>query len=280
METDPSIKSGTLYIAATPIGNLGDMSERLYSLLKTTGIVASEDTRVSLKLLTLAGSKARCISLHKFNEKRSSEEVIRLLKQGETVTLVSDAGTPAISDPGYLLVNAAHEAGIEVIALPGPSAVIAACSISGFDCSRFFFAGFLPRKEQEITELLQIYSEYEGAFVFFETPHRLKETLLLMEKILEDSARICLCKEISKKFEGVFRGRISEVISKLDIKGDPLGEWTCLIERIYLRKQVVKQESREISVQEVMDYFKVNRNKASKILSIITGQLKQDLYRK
>lgn len=266
---------GLIYVAATPIGNLEDMSARLLRILGMADVVACEDTRVSMKLLEMTNSKARLVSHHKFNENKTLEDLVVSAESGKTVVLISDAGTPCISDPGYKLIEKAHERGVEVRVLPGPSSVIAAASVSGFDCSSFMFLGFLPRKEEELIRLLESTGEFKGAVVFLESPQRLLDTVICLKEILSSDTRLCLCKEMSKKHEAIHRGTLAEMEEWLREK-EILGEWVCLLNQIVFKK--VSGSSKGLSVEEVAAYFNLPRSKASKIISLITGKSRKEIY--
>ena len=176
---------GTLYLCPTPIGNLSDMTERVLEVLRSVDVIACEDTRTSLGLLSHYEIKKPLISYHKFNEQERSPELIRRLQgtadqPGENIALISDAGMPAISDPGQILVRKCHEAGIPVTALPGPCAFVTALALSGLDSRRFSFEGFLPTDKKEREEVLEALKTARGTTIFYEAPHRLKDTLKLL----------------------------------------------------------------------------------------------------
>lgn len=205
-----------LYIVPTPIGNLKDMTERAIEILKECDLVAAEDTRHTLKLMNYFDIKTQLISYHKFNEKMRSEEIINeILMNDKNVAIVTDAGTPCISDPGYEIVKAAREHGIEVIGLAGASAAIIALSIAGINTEKFAFYGFLPRKKSEIEEeLKKILHNPIKTFVIYESPKRI---IKLVESIKEHmpNAVLCVCKELTKLYENSFYGNIDFVIEQL-----------------------------------------------------------------
>lgn len=276
MNSDKNISGeGIIYVAATPIGNLEDMSSRLLRILAEADVVACEDTRVSMKLLELAKSRARLVSHHKFNENKTIDELLFFVESGKTLVLISDAGTPCISDPGYKLVEKAHEKGIPVRVLPGPSSVISAASVSGFDCTSFMFLGFLPRKEEELIRFLESTAEFKGAVIFLESPQRLKDTVACLREILSPGTQICLCKEMSKRHEEIHRGTLNEVWQWLE-KREVLGEWVCLLDRIVFKTSL--DAPKALSVEEVASYFNLPRSKASKIISLITGKSRKEIY--
>lgn len=223
--------AGNLFVVATPIGNLRDLSPRALEVLRSADLIAAEDTRHTLKLLTHFDVKARLISYHKFNEEEQSEKILDAIQvERKNVALVSDAGTPGISDPGYLLVKRARERGIPVFGIPGPSAAIAALSISGLPAMRFVFHGFPPEtgaKRRDYVRRLRA-SEVR-THVFYESPRRI---LALMEVIEEEypNARVCVCSELTKFFERSDTGPIAEVVQRL--KENPnleRGEYTVVL---------------------------------------------------
>ena len=229
---------GTLYIVGTPIGNLSDMSERAIQTLENVDYVACEDTRVSINLLRHFGINKKLVSYHKFNEKGKSNRIIDDLKSGVSVALVSDAGCPCISDPGSILVNEAILNGIEVIAIPGPSAVITSLMVSGMDTTSFTFYGFLERENKKITESLEkIKNDSSNIAVIYESPKRIIKTLEKIKEVL-DNPKVCLCNDLTKKFEKKYYGLINEVIDELNNNPNhELGEYVLLIEKNVVDKE-------------------------------------------
>lgn len=232
---------GTLYIVGTPIGNLSDMSTRAIETLENADYIACEDTRVSINLLRHFGINKKLVSYHKFNEKGKSNSIIDDLKNGQNVALVSDAGCPCISDPGSILVSEAIENNIEVIAIPGPSAVITSLMTSGMDTISFTFYGFLERENKKITESLEkIKNDSSNIAVIYESPKRIIKTLEKINEIL-DNPKVCLCNDLTKKFEKKYYGLTSEVLEKLNNNPNhELGEYVLLIE-----KNVVDEENKD-----------------------------------
>ena len=222
------ISSSVLYVVATPIGNLEDISQRALKILREVDIVAAEDTRVSRVLLDRYDIKTPMFSLHKFNERKRGDFFVEKLLGGKNVALISDAGTPCISDPGFMLVKHAHDSGITVTSVCGPSSVMAALSICGYDLSNFSFIGFLP-KAREGKKVLEDIISQGGTYVFFESPKRVKKTVKTICDI-EGSVDVCLCNDLSKKFERVYRGRASDVLNELIANEHAeKGEYTCVI---------------------------------------------------
>lgn len=196
-----------LYVLATPIGNLGDLSERAAAVLRAATLIAAEDTRTTGKLTRLVGSRARLISLTEHNVVQRAPELLAAAQQS-TVVLVSDAGTPVVADPGGRLVEAAHAAGVPVVAVPGPSALVAALSVSGFEGADVHFLGFLPRRASERRARLERAAETAGVLVLFESPNRVAATLSELAAALGDP-EVCVCRELTKVHEEAVRGRAS-----------------------------------------------------------------------
>ncbi len=196
---------GTLYVVATPIGNLADSSPRSVEVLRAADIVACEDTRTSRTLLAHHGIDARTIALHAHNEREAGEKLLRALHDGQSVALVSDAGTPGVSDPGALLVAAAHREGIRVVALPGPNAAIAAWSAAGFAAPGFQFVGFLPAKKNALKEL-----DVPWPLILYEAPHRVLATVTAMLEQFGPERELAIAREISKKFEEIARMKLAD----------------------------------------------------------------------
>lgn len=218
-------KVGTLYLVATPIGNLEDVTLRALRVLGEVSLVAAEDTRTARKLLSHHGVSARLVSYNEHNMKRRTPELLRALGEGD-VAFVSEAGMPAISDPGYELAAAAAGAGYKVSPLPGPSAVAAAVAASGLAAREYTFAGFLPRRSKARRELLARLGNEPGAIVFFESPHRLRAALADLAAALGER-RIAVCRELTKLYEEIFRGTAADA---LEYFGEPRGEFTVVVE--------------------------------------------------
>ena len=198
--------TGTLYVVATPIGNLADSSPRSIDILRAAVIVACEDTRTSRTLLAHHGIDARMIALHAHNEREAGEKLLRALREGGDVALVSDAGTPAVSDPGALLVAAAHREGLRVIPLPGPSAAIAAYSASGFVADTFQFVGFLAAKKKNAFQELDV----PWPVILYEAPHRVLKTVTALLERFGPERELVIAREMSKKFEEVARMKLAD----------------------------------------------------------------------
>jgi 16S rRNA (cytidine1402-2'-O)-methyltransferase len=226
--------SGTLYIVATPIGNLEDITLRAIRVLKEVSVIAAEDTRETGILLAHHQIHTPLTSYHDFNKEEKAPVLIVKLKEGASIALVSDAGTPTISDPGYFLINQAILAGIVISPIPGPSATIAALSISGLPTDRFAFEGFIAKKKAARVKRLMAIASDSRTFIFYESPYRVLDLLTDMNAVL-GSRKIVIGREMTKKFEEVIRGDIAEVLEKL--KGrNLLGEFTLVVEGMREKK--------------------------------------------
>lgn len=209
-----SDQSGVLHVVSTPIGNLKDISQRALDVLNEASFVFCEDTRVTGKLKSLFGFKATLRSCYEHNELGRVSEILHLLEQGHSVALVSDAGTPTISDPGFRLIRACQEAGFRVSPIPGPSALIAALSISGFPSDSFYFGGFLPPKKGKRRAEIQHAISLNTTVIWYESTHRILSSLELLEEITPTS-EIFLARELTKLYEDTLRGTVAEVRSML-----------------------------------------------------------------
>jgi len=216
------IQSGTLYVVATPIGNIDDLSPRAREVLAEVSLVAAEDTRHAGQLLTRLGISARLVSLHEHNEAQRSDELLALLKTGSSIALVSDAGTPLISDPGYRLLAAARAAGLPVSPIPGCCALIAALSVAGLPTDRFLFEGFLPARRAARLARLGELAGVGPTLVFYESAHRLPETLVDAISVLGESRPAAVGRELTKLHETIYRGSLADVLGA--VKADPGGE--------------------------------------------------------
>lgn len=259
--------SGTLYIVATPIGNLSDITRRAERVLSECDAVAAEDTRRTLGLLSHLGIKKQLISYYEPKEEQAIPGIIKLLTEGKSVALVTDGGTPAISDPGYRLVKVAHEAGIRVIPIPGPSALTAALSAAGIPTDRFTFAGFLPSKSSARKKALSDLKDRTDTLVFYESPNRLLDFLADALSILGDRETV-IFREITKIHEEQIRGTISAIIELL--KGKAIkGEITVLIRG---KKQTIE----EFSENEVKDLIREALKTYDRTLSQIASDLARE----
>jgi 16S rRNA (cytidine1402-2'-O)-methyltransferase len=205
------MKAGVLYVVATPIGNMGDISARAREILATVGVVAAEDTRHSALLLRELGLERPLVSLHEHNERARAAELVGRLRAGENIALISDAGTPLISDPGYALLQTALEAGITVSPVPGPSAAVAALSASGLPSDRFCFEGFLPSRVSARRRRLEQLAAETRTLVIYEAPHRIAACLADLAAVCGESRRACVARELTKHFETFYRGSLGEL---------------------------------------------------------------------
>jgi 16S rRNA (cytidine1402-2'-O)-methyltransferase len=221
-----SVEPGTLYIVSTPIGNLSDITFRAVHILKEVDLIAAEDTRLTSILLRHYEISTKTISFHSYNQNRQTPLVLNLLKEGKTIAIVSDAGTPGISDPAYMLVRAAIESDIRIVPIPGPSAFLATLVVSGLPANRFVFEGFLPLKKGRKTKIEQLTVE-PRTLVFYESPHRIVRTVNELFNAWGD--RQCVMgREITKKFEEFFRGPFSALANRLE-NNKPKGEIVLIV---------------------------------------------------
>jgi 16S rRNA (cytidine1402-2'-O)-methyltransferase len=203
---------GDLYVVATPIGNLSDMVPRAIETLQTVKLIAAEDTRHSAHLLNHFGIKTPCVAYHDHSDESRIEQILARLQSGDSVALISDAGTPLVSDPGYRLVKKAREAGIKVIPVPGACALIAALSASGLASDRFSFEGFLPAKQQARLTQLQTLQQETRTLIFYEAPHRVLETLQDMQSVFGNERQAVIAREITKTFETIQGDQLSQLV--------------------------------------------------------------------
>ena len=213
---------GCVYLVPTPVGNLGDITARALETLRAADLIACEDTRTSGRLLKYFDISKKLISYHEFNESSRARQLVDLVKQGQIIAVVTDAGSPGISDPAYRIVRASLDAGLEVQALPGPSALIPALTASGLPTDRFFFEGFLPVKDGQRRKRLDALKSFEHTLIFYESPHRIHKTLTAIRDVL-GNRRVSLAREISKKFEEYLRGTAEEIANRISgktVKGE------------------------------------------------------------
>lgn len=218
---------GTLYIVPTPVGNMEDMTFRAVRILKEADLVLAEDTRTSGILLKHFDIQNKLMSHHKFNEHGTSAGIVERLKAGQNIALISDAGTPGISDPGFLLTREAAKAGVEVTCLPGPTAFVPALVMSGLPCDRFSFEGFLPQKKGRQTRLKAL-AEEQRTMVFYESPYRLLKTLTQFAEFFGPDRQACVCREISKIHEEAVRGSLAELAEHFTAT-EPRGEIVVMV---------------------------------------------------
>lgn len=274
-----SIESGILYVVATPIGNLGDLAPRALQVLRSVAFVAAEDTRHTGLLLSHFSISAQLVSLHEHNEARAQEALTRRLQAGESGALVCDAGTPLISDPGYLLVRNARAQGIPVRPVPGPSALIAALSVAGLPTDRFVFEGFLPRTKPARQSRLQELCAEPRTLVFYEAPHRLNATVRDMFHVLGSERQVVLARELTKRFESTVSGTLGELLQAISEKADlARGELVLVVAGAPAFERVSQDEVEGLRVLKIlMDEVPLKR--AAALAARITGARKNVLYR-
>ena len=273
--------SGTLYLCATPIGNLEDMTFRCVRILKEVDLIAAEDTRNSIKLLNHFDIHTPMTSYHEYNKIAKAHMLIEHLENGEDIALITDAGTPGISDPGEELVAMCQEAGITVTAVPGAAACITALTISGLSTRRFAFEAFLPTDKKERQAVLNELTEETRTMIIYEAPHRLVRTLELLRETLGDR-RIRICRELTKKHETVFATTIGAAVEYYK-EQEPKGECVLVIEGKSRQEQVEEERRKweKMSIQEHMDYYMdqgIQKKEAMKMVAKDRGVGKRDIY--
>lgn len=274
METQNSFSQdkNKLYIVSTPIGNLSDISFRAIEVLKSVDLILCEDTRVTGKLLAYFEIKVRMESYQKFNEASKTSEIINKIKEGLNIALVSDAGTPLINDPGFILTKEAIHHGIDVIPVPGASAILSALAASGLNPQPFTFVGFLPRKTSEIVNIVEKYKNREETLIFYESPLRISKTLKYLFDNL-GNRKCVLAREITKKFETFYRGELEEMHT---MTFDERGEYVILLEGF------VQTEETDIDVvKEVKKYIQngMDEKEALKKVAKQVGVHKSEIYK-
>lgn len=274
--------AGMLYLCATPIGNLEDITLRVLRTLKEADIIAAEDTRQTRKLLNHYEIKTPLTSYHEHNKYEKTPVLTRRILAGENIALVTDAGTPAISDPGEELVRACYDAGIVVTSLPGAAAVITALTLSGMKARRFTYEGFLPTDKKERAAVLQRLAGTTCTTVFYEAPHRLLKTLRLFLETVGGERKIAVCKELTKKHEAALHGSLQEIINYFS-EHEPRGEFVIILEGA--DAQAVLQEEREqwckLSLEEHMEHYLsqgMPKKEAMKQVAADRGVSKRDVY--
>ena len=280
-ENRPAVEKGTLYLCATPIGNLGDMTAHCIEVLKNVDVIAAEDTRNSIKLLNHFDIHTPMTSYHEFNRYDKADVLVEQLKGGASVACITDAGTPGISDPGEVLARKCIDAGIPVTSVPGACAAVSALILSGLSSRRFRFEGFLPTDKKERKEALSGLTEETCTLILYEAPHRLKRTLSDLFEALEDR-RIAVVKELTKRHESVQRMLLSEAVSFFE-KEEPRGEYVLVLEGRDLQKQ--KEQAKlaweEMTVSAHVAYYEargLSRMDAMKAAAKDRGVTKRDIY--
>ena len=271
--------TGTLFIVATPIGNLDDITFRAFEVLKNVDFVLAEDTRHSKKLLSHLDISKRIRAFHEHNEREKTKAIISEIYSGKSIALISDAGTPLISDPGYFLVAQAKKEGLKVVPIPGPTALITALSASGLASDSFTFLGFLPSKQTARVKLLIGLVGRTETIIFYESPKRVLATLTDMQTIFGDSREVCLAKELTKAFETIHTGSIPNLIEYLTIdQNHQKGEFVILISAT----NKIDLAEAEIQLDSLLPILcaEMGASKAAKIAAKITGIDKKKCYKR
>ncbi len=273
--------AGMLYLCATPIGNLEDMTFRALETLRNVDLIAAEDTRNSIKLLNHFGIKTPMTSYHEYNRVEKAHDLIRQMQEGKDVALITDAGTPAISDPGETLVAFCREAGIRVTSLPGAAACITALTLSGLSTRRFCFEGFLPTEKKERRAVLEELGQESRTIILYEAPHHLKQALHDLQEALGER-KVTVCRELTKKFETVMAMTLEEAAAYYE-REEPRGEYVLVVEG---KGRAAKKEEEqrgwlEFSLEEHMEYYerqKMEHKEAMKQVAKDRGISKREVY--
>ncbi len=272
---------GKLYLCATPIGNLGDMTPRVVETLQSVDLIAAEDTRNSIKLLNHFGIHTPMTSYHEYNKVEKAHALVDKLQTGQNIALITDAGTPAISDPGEVLVQMCHERGITVTSLPGPAACITALTLSGLSTRRFCFEGFLPADKKEKVAVLKELQQESRTMILYEAPHHLVRTLEELYQALGER-KITLCRELTKKFETVFPTTLEKALEYYQTE-EPRGEYVLVVEGKSLetkrREEIASWQ--DMSIEEHMAYYEnqgMDSKTAMKQVAKDRGVGKREIY--
>ena len=269
----------SLYIVATPIGNLDDITFRAIEVLKTVDVILAEDTRHSKRLLNHYNITTPMRAFHEHNETQKSAAMINELLAGKTMALISDAGTPLISDPGYVLVSEAKKAGATVVPIPGPSAIISALSASGIASDRFSFFGFLPAKQTARLKVIQASAHLDETAIFYESPKRILASLLDCQSVLGDERLVCLAKEITKSFEPIKTDTLSNLIDYLQADDThQKGEFVILISGVDKNNKVIGEAQLDKILPILLS--EMGASKAAKLAAKITGIDKKHCYQR
>ena len=271
--------SGSLYIIATPIGNLGDITFRAIETLKNVDLVLAEDTRHSKKLFDHYEIKSPLTAFHEHNENEKTSEIVSEIHTGKSIALISDAGTPLISDPGYQLVSEAKKTGINVVPIPGPNAAIAALSSSGITSSSFSFFGFLPSKQNSRLKILKTKRSLDETIIFYESPKRILATIKDMMVVFGETRRVCLAKELTKSFETILNDNLMALMDYLE--GDPShqkGEFVLIV----APADKIDFDEAKSELEKILPILcdEMGASKAAKLASKITGLDKKYCYQK
>ena len=273
--------SGTLYLCATPIGNLGDITQRVLDTLAEVDLIAVEDTRNTIKLLNHFKIKKQMTSYHEFNKYDQAKQLVEMMKEGKNIAIITYAGTPGISDPGEEVVRQCFEAGIQVTSLPGPAACITALTMSGQKTRRFCFEAFLPKDKKEKVAVLEELKNETRTIIIYEAPHRLARTLKELRETL-GNRQLTLCRELTKKYEEADKTTIDQAIEKYNEK-EPRGEYVLVIEG--KSQEEIQEENKQkwesMTIEEHMEYYISQGNdkkSAMKLVAKDRGVSKRDIY--
>ena len=265
-----------IYFISTPIGNLNDISLRAIDVIRSCDYLYAEDTRTTKKLLNFIKCDKRCLSFHEHNEDKTSLEIIKKIKENKTVSIVSDAGTPVISDPGYKLIQQCIRQSINYTLIPGPSSLISAIVMSGLPSDKFSFYGFTPKKKSEQKELFKNFKNDPKTSIFFESPKRIEKTISNLIEIMGVDQKIAICREMTKLHEEIIRGSLKDIINKIKTKNILLkGEIVLVIEGSkknqinYFLDSKVKYEFLK----------KLSASDSAKLISLLTGENKRNIYK-
>ena len=270
-----------LYVVATPIGNLRDITLRALETLKAVDVIAAEDTRMTRNLLSHFGIATRMIAVHEHNERNAAQGIVNLLQQGQCVALVTDAGTPAVSDPGAKVVAAVHAAGLKVVPIPGASALIAAISASGEGEHGFAFHGFLPATAGERKRVLIRLKASSDTLVFYESPHRIVESVASLYEVFTDTRELVICRELTKKFETIHRVKLAEAVAWLEADGNNRrGEFVLVLSKPSIgaaaEAEMVQEQALERTLAILCDELPVKQAVALAVK--LTGEKKNKVY--
>lgn len=266
-----------LYVVATPIGNLQDMTPRAVEVLQQVDLIAAEDTRHSARLMSHFGINTRLISVHEHNERQRIETIVHKLSEGDSIALISDAGTPVISDPGYVVVKGVRDAGFKVVPVPGCVAFVAALSAAGLATDRFIFEGFLPHKSTARKQHLSQFIDESRTVVFYESPHRILSSLEDMQTVFGEERRIAIARELTKTYETIHSDTVSNVVAWMSADANQQkGEFVVIVEG----KPATKEVQLDAAALQVLDVLlaELPVSQAASLAAKITGLKKKVLY--
>jgi 16S rRNA (cytidine1402-2'-O)-methyltransferase len=270
-----------LYVVATPIGNLGDITHRALDTLRGVNVIAAEDTRMTKSLLSHFGISQRLIAVHDHNERNAADGIVKLLGEGQSVALVTDAGTPAVSDPGARVVATVQAAGFVVVPIPGASALVAALSASGEGEGGFLFHGFLPPKEGDRRRALEALKDSSYALVFYESPHRVVESVASMFAIFGEARELIICRELTKKFETIVRLKLNDAVTWLEShENNQRGEFVLILSRPSAGEEIEAEMAQSQAVERTLKILleDLPLKQAVAIAVKLTGEKKNLVY--